>query len=153
MKPVERKALGPGLEGALVKAEAALDDAWCPHSGLSVAAGLLTQEGRVITGVNYESDSYGLTLCAERTALARAQTEGLITGSKALVLAARWKSSSRSAVPLTPCGACRQWLAELSRRLNQDLPVYSFWSGCETGTRTSALALMPGAFTLDSPGA
>jgi cytidine deaminase len=151
MEPIQRNALGPRLEGALADAEAALDNAWCPHSGLCVAAGLLTEEGRVITGVNYESDSYGLTLCAERTALAHAQAEGIIGGSKALVLVARWKTSSRSAVPLTPCGACRQWLAELSRRLNHDLPVYSFWSGCPTGNQTTALALMPGAFSLDQP--
>jgi cytidine deaminase len=153
MEPVERKALSPTLHPALIAAEAALDNAWCPHSGLCVAAGLLTHSGQVITGVNYESDSYGLTLCAERTALARAQAEGLIGDSQALMLVARWKSSSSSAVPLTPCGACRQWLAELSLRLNHDLPIYSFWAGCETGTKTSALNLMPGAFTLDPPNA
>jgi cytidine deaminase len=149
MESVKRNALDPRLKAALDTAEAALQNAYCPHSGLEVAAGLLTDGDRIVTGVNYESDSYGLTLCAERAALARAQVEGLIEGSRALVLAARWRSASAATVPLSPCGACRQWLAELSHRLGRDLPIYSFWSGAENGIQTSARALMPGAFSLD----
>jgi homotetrameric cytidine deaminase len=149
MESVKRNALGHGLEAALEAAEAALPNAYCPHSGLQVAAALTLADGKIVTGVNYESDSYGLTLCAERTALARAQVKGLIDGSHALVVVARWKSVSTAPIPLTPCGACRQWLAELSHRLGRDLPVYSFWSGAESGIQTSALALMPGAFSLD----
>ncbi len=150
MEPVKRNALAPGLQAALEAAEAALPNAYCPHSGLRVAAGLMITGERIVTGVNYESDSYGLTLCAERTALARAQAEGIIDGSQALVLVASWKSSSESAIPLSPCGACRQWLVELSRRLGRDLPITSFWTGGETGTMTSAQALMPGAFSFDN---
>lgn len=150
---MERKSLDSALEAALEAAEGALSNAFCPHSGLRVAAGLLVDGDRIVTGVNVESDSYGLTLCAERTALARAQAEGLVESSRALVIVASWKSARKSPINLSPCGACRQWLIELSRRLGYDLPVYSFWSGAETGTRTSAQTLMPGAFSFDEPSA
>lgn len=149
MEQVNREALSRELMAALEAAESVLANAYCPHSGLCVAAGLLTAGDRIITGVNYESDSYGLTLCAERTALARAQAEGHIDSARGLVLVSRWKSSSETAAPLTPCGACRQWLVELSVRLGRDLPVLSFWSGVDGGIQTSARGLMPGAFSFD----
>lgn len=149
MKPIERSHLDSQTAEALKAAEAVLEHSYCPHSGLCVGAGLLLEDGRVVTGINYESDSYGLTLCAERTALARAQTEGLIGKTRAIVLSARWMEKASVSEPLTPCGACRQWLAELSQRLGRDIPVYSFWASSEEGLHTSARELLPGSFVLD----
>ena len=76
--------------------------AYAPYSGFAVGAAVLARDGRVVTGGNVENASYGLTLCAERAALARAVAEGVGPGGIAAV-----------AVTASPCGGCRQWLLEL----------------------------------------
>ncbi len=148
MQAVTRAQLEPPVRAALVLTEAALVRSHCPYSGLRVAAGLLLENGAVVTGVNYESASYGLTLCAERAALARAQAEGVIAQAVALVLAACWADGRADRLELAPCGACRQWLAELEGRLRRRIPVHSFWNAGSTGWSASAGELLPGAFGL-----
>lgn len=149
MKPILRSELAPEVAAALELTESVLSNSYCPHSGLCVGAGLILENGTVITGVNFESDSYGLTLCAERAAIVRAQTKGVIGQARSIILAARWREPAGPAAALTPCGACRQWLAELSRRLGRDLPVTSFWDQGGEGIQTSAMELLPGAFAFD----
>ncbi|NDV62347.1 cytidine deaminase [Puniceicoccales bacterium CK1056] len=149
MNPILRSELDSNTRKALELAETTLANSHCPHSGLCVSAGLLLEDGQVITGINYESDSYGLTLCAERTALSRAQAKGVIEKAMAIVISARWRANASASEPLTPCGACRQWLSELSHRLGRDLPVYSFWASEESGLSTTARELLPGSFSLD----
>jgi len=75
------------------------------HSGFRVGAALLTRHGRIITGANVESDSYGLTCCAERVALFKALTEGHRDFTDIAVVAAC------KGGPM-PCGACRQMIFE-----------------------------------------
>ena len=82
-------------------ARAAADNAYAPYSKYHVGAAALLRDGRVITGVNVESASYPLGLCAERCALARAVAEGVRPGEVEAV-----------AVTASPCGGCRQWLHE-----------------------------------------
>lgn len=79
--------------------------AYAPYSGFPVGAALLTADNRVFTGVNIENASYGLTICAERNALAAAIATGARDFS-AIAIA----TNGAAAVP--PCGACRQVLAE-----------------------------------------
>jgi cytidine deaminase len=76
-----------------------------PYSKFKVGAALLTKRGEIIGGANVESASYGLTCCAERIALFKALTEGKRDFIAVAVVA-------RSDSGLTPCGACRQLLAE-----------------------------------------
>jgi len=76
-----------------------------PYSGFSVGAALLASSGRVYSGVNVESASYGLTICAERVALFKAMSEGERQFEAMAVVA----SVAGGAMP---CGACRQLLAE-----------------------------------------
>src|SRR5262245_39744053 len=97
------------LQKKLVAAAAmARSQAVAPYSKFKVGAALLTQSGEIITGANVESASYGLTCCAERIALFKALTDGKKDFLAIAVVAP---------VPggATPCGACRQLLAEYAR--------------------------------------
>lgn len=144
-----RESLPTQISEALARVESTLPASHCPHSGLQVAAGLALSNGGLVTGVNVESDSYGLTLCAERTAIARAQTEGSAHLVESIIVTAGWRDATKPPIPLSPCGACRQWIAELSQRLNRDLPVYCFWIGDERGSLFRASELLPSSFSVD----
>ena len=90
------------------KAVAAMRRAYAPYSRFCVGAALLTREGRVFQGCNVENASYGLTLCAERTALGAAIAAGYRRFTAVAV------ASSGQTAPI-PCGACLQALAEFCR--------------------------------------
>lgn len=79
------------------------------HSGFRVGAALLTEEGKIFTGCNIENSSYSLTICAERTAVFKAVSEGY-TEFEAIAVAG--SSDSDFSKPCTPCGACLQVLSD-----------------------------------------
>jgi cytidine deaminase len=86
--------------------------AHCPYSHFRVGAALVA-EGNIYTGVNVEISSYGLTLCAERSALAAAISDG--AGPITQVAVACIDVPPQAGIDeRTPCGACRQWLADLA---------------------------------------
>jgi len=89
-------------------------EAYAPYSKFAVGAALLTKRGRIITGCNVENLSFGLTICAERAAVFTAVAMGE-REFEAIALVADSKT------PVTPCGACRQVLAEFAA----DLPICS----------------------------
>lgn len=93
------------MEALLAEARAARERAYAPYSEFRVGAALLTDDERVVPGANVESASYGLSMCAERTAVFRAASEG----ARRLVAVAVVASNDK---PTWPCGACRQVLFE-----------------------------------------
>lgn len=88
-------------------ATAAAEKAYAPYSNFRVGAALLFDDGGVTTGCNVENISYGLTICAERTALCRAVAEH---GANRRIVAIAVANLNQAASP--PCGACRQMLSE-----------------------------------------
>lgn len=87
---------------------AARERAYAPYSHFSVGAALLDSQGRVFTGCNVENISYGLTICAERVAVGRWVVESGPSTSQI----ARVAVVAATDEPISPCGACRQVLAE-----------------------------------------
>src|SRR5215469_6514049 len=99
-------------EELLLQARQAALRAHCPYSHFRVGAALVAGE-QIFVGVNIEISSYGLTLCAERSALAAAVTAG--AGEITQVAVACIDAPAGTSVNTrTPCGACRQWLADLA---------------------------------------
>lgn len=111
------------------RAVAARDRAYSPYSRLTVGAALLARDGRVFTGCNVENASYGLTICAERAAVFAAVAAGA-REFDAIAIA--------SESGLTPCGACRQVLAEFA----PTLPV-TIVDGHGATSRTTLDVLLP----------
>ncbi|HFI0467242.1 TPA: cytidine deaminase [Streptococcus suis] len=87
--------------------------AYVPYSHFPVSAVLVAKNGQVFTGVNIENASFGLTNCAERTAIFKAVSEGILDFSEIVIYGETEK-------PISPCGACRQVMAEF---FDQDLKV------------------------------
>jgi cytidine deaminase len=92
--------------------------AHAPYSGFPVGAALLTKSGKIFSGCNVENVSLGLTICAERSAVAAA----VANGEKDFIAIAVVADSSE---PALPCGACRQVLAEF----NPDLTIIASTAG------------------------
>jgi cytidine deaminase len=122
-------------ERLVAAAEAARDNAYAPYSDFAVGAAVIGASGVVFAGCNVENASYGLSVCAERNAVAAA----LAAGERTLQAMAVVTGTSP---PATPCGACRQVLAEFG-----DLAI--LLANPEGERRfTSVSGLLPGAFKL-----
>ena len=91
-------------------AKEASEHAYAPYSEYKVGAALLTKSGKIFTGCNVENSSYGLTNCAERTAVFNAVSEGETEFSEIVIYVDSDKLPA-------PCGACRQVLSEFSNDL------------------------------------
>ncbi|MDO4733597.1 MAG: cytidine deaminase [Bacillota bacterium] len=105
--------------------------AYAPYSGFSVGAALLGADGRIFGGCNIENSAYSPTLCAERTAFAKAISEGC--RDFAALAVAGGPSGEEPRDYVSPCGVCRQWLVEFCRpempvilaRTPEDYRIYS----------------------------
>src|SRR2546430_1356147 len=123
-----------GVSAALVRAARAVQQqAYCPYSKFRVGAALEAADGRVFVGCNVESASYGLAICAERMALGAAVAAGARALKRSVV-------ATDAEPPASPCGACRQLLAEFGL----DLEVIAV--GPQSERRWTLAALLPDAF-------
>ncbi len=110
-------------------------NAYVPYSGFQVGAAILTKSGKIFTGCNVENSSYGLTNCAERTAIFKAVSEGETKFTELVIF-------SNTEELFYPCGACRQVISEFSSDLK--ITVVSLIDELET----SIAELLPHGFKL-----
>lgn len=121
----------------VARAAQAREHAYAPYSAFPVGAALLLDSGEIVTGGNVENASYGLSICAERSAVVRAVARG---ARRYLAIAVVGPKE----LDLTPCGACRQFLSEFGL----DIEVVTLRGGQPT---TRALReLLPDAFDAES---
>jgi cytidine deaminase len=129
--------VAPSDVDRLVKAaQDAREKAYAPYSRFRVGAAVLGASGRVHAAANVENASFGLTVCAERNAIARAVFEG---ETKLVAVAV----CADCDPVVTPCGACRQVLAEFT---GQDLVVIMA-NSAGVQLQTTLNVLLPNAFT------
>lgn len=118
------------------RARQAMAYAYAPYSGFRVGAALITKKGTVYTGCNIENASYGATICAERTAISKAVSQG----EREIESIAIVCSEGRKAYP---CGICLQVMSEF-------FPEGLVYLEDETGITTYKVKeLLPGAFRLE----
>lgn len=126
-------------ERLIEAATVAMGRAWCPYSKFPVGAAILMSDGEIVIGCNVENSSFGLTNCAERSAIFSALSKGYGIGDfVGIVVRADGKRAS------SPCGACRQVISEF---FDGDAPVMSV---CDKGHFTvwTAKELLPDGFRL-----
>lgn len=118
-------------------AEQASKNAYAPYSKFPVGACILTENGKVYTGCNFENSSFGLTICAERNAVGSAINDGERKIKAIAIFSPKMKNC-------TPCGACRQILNEFKSDDGLDIIVK-----IENGIKTYKIEeLLPESFSL-----
>jgi cytidine deaminase len=120
----------------LAAAREAASRAYCPYSRFRVGAAILSREGEIIAGCNVENASYGLTICAERTAIFQA----VARGTDSLIVRAVLVYTP-TPEPTAPSGACRQVINEFG----PDAAIRCVCDGPDT-IETSSADLLPSAF-------
>lgn len=115
-------------------------NAYVPYSGFKVGAAVITEDGSIYTGCNIENGSYGLTMCAERTAIYKAISGGA-RKIKAIAIAGGENT------PAYPCGACRQVLSEFG---NADTTVCCLTLDGKKRETFTLEELLPKSFNLNA---
>lgn len=133
-----KKPLTAGVRERLLRAaRRAMKNAYAPYSNFRVGAAILTASGKIYLGCNVENASYGMTNCAERTAIFAAVADA---GPKIEIVAVA--VTNDQGVPCSPCGACRQVIYEFG-------PEADIWFQSADGWKQSAIReLLPEGFRL-----
>ncbi len=124
-------------EQLIAEAQKIQQNSYSPYSNFPVGSAVLTRNGRIVSGVNVENVSYGLTRCAEQNAIGTMVSQG---ETEIIAVAV----SSRNGV--TPCGACRQVLLEFALG---DIPVWLIATDTGKISQTSLHKLIPDSFNKD----
>ena len=123
----------------------ARDNAYAPYSKFHVGAALLLDNGEIITGNNQENASYPSGLCAERTAIYYAGSK--YPDAKIIRMAISASSKNKpTIIPIPPCGACRQAIAEYEVKQNEPIEIYFMGKSGKVVKSNSLANLLPLVF-------
>lgn len=127
------------------KSVEAREYAYCPYSQFSVGAAVRTSSGCIYTGCNVENSAYSACICAERTAIVKAVSEG---NRKLIALAVSGKIEQNNGF-VFPCGLCLQFISEFAKE--KDIIIYLTKPDLKKVFVTSIKQLLPHDFTLTEP--
>ena len=116
-------------------------NAYAPYSRFHVGAALLMTDGSVITGANVENASYGLSLCAETVALAKAANDGRLGEVVEIAVV-----GGDGVEPCRPCGRCRQVINEAAQLGGRDILIHCLAGGGDAVEQHRLSTLLPHAF-------
>ncbi len=97
-------------------------NSYSPYSHFSVGAAVLLADGTVLKGANQENAAFSVTICAERSAIFAAQAQFPHLAITAIAIAAR-NANGFTALPVSPCGACRQAMVEIEKRYSSPIRI------------------------------
>ncbi len=129
-------------DALIAAARSAQAQAYAPYSRFHVGAALGFADGTVVTGANVENASYGLTLCAETSAVAKAMNDGARGGLEAVAVVGGIEGADGPVV--TPCGRCRQMINELAALGGTDPVIWCV--GADEVLELRLSQLLPHAF-------
>lgn len=146
----DRVDLDMSWQRLIHESEKALTSAYAPYSSFRVATALLMEDQTVVTGSNQENAAYPSGMCAERVALFTAAS--LYSGKKIvkLVIIAMREDRPGTLLPVTPCGGCRQVMAEMEHRQQSPMQILMLWKPTQWVKASSALSLLPFSFQPDN---
>ena len=144
MKKTNYQKLDVAQKELLLAAREALRNAYNPYSKFSVGAALLSLKGEIITGANVENAAYGSSICAERSALVRANAMGIRKFSELAVIGQGAMGVIEDII--APCGACRQMLFEAAEISGKDLKIIMSNTKMTKIVITTISELLPLAF-------
>ncbi len=139
---ISQELLGQLLQAA----EQVRENAYAPFSKFRVGAAILTSSGNIYAGANVENSSYGLTICAERSAICSAVSDGEVDPHTAPIIAVAIVAEPGDEGVVAPCGACRQVINEFG----PDALIYLAQPGASEVHQLSMRDLLPMSFRLTS---
>ncbi len=126
----------------LKEAEKAAEEAYAPYSQFKVGAAILLDNGKIISGNNQENAAYPSGICAERVAIFYAMAQNKSATIKSIAISCR----SNSKDPVTPCGACRQVIAEYEQRQGKKIRLIMGIPKAKTYVAQGIESLLPFMF-------
>ena len=130
----------------VANAKSSLSTAYAPYSGFLVGASVLLENGEIINGSNQENVAYPSGLCAERVAIFYASAQYPGVPIKAIAVTANTHLDP-SEIPASPCGNCRQTLAEYQQKQSTSIPIIFMGASGKIVYCNSVLDLLPFAFS------
>jgi cytidine deaminase len=130
-------------------ARAAARNAHAPYSRFGVGAALLLEDGGIVTGSNFENASYGLSICAETVALAKASSDGQLRHVVEIGVIGGMLGANREitgTAPVSPCGRCRQVINEAAQLAGRDILIHCGSAEGAAIASYSLSELLPHAF-------
>lgn len=146
MRQVSLRDLGDDDRQLVEAALAASARAYAPYSGFAVGAAVRTASNRIFTGANLENASYGVTMCGEVSALTRANAEDDFDIAAIAVAGHKFTEPSDASTIVTPCGRCRQLIAEAAQLAKRDVRVFSCSGDLTKIAESTIRELLPEAF-------
>lgn len=152
-EPHDNAELTDGERSLLLEAMSATQHAYAPYSGFAVGVAVQLKDGRVLTSANMENASLGLTVCAEVGALAAANSSGGLDQIRRIaVVGKRFFPTLADGGVVTPCGRCRQLIAEAAALTGRDIDVICANADLSRVLRATSKELLPNAFEAEALG-